>query len=200
IRNPSVLEDLFKLLAKNTGSPFNLARTASLLDIQRPTLRDYLKYLTKAYLIKSSEFYSSSRKSRIRKQENIYVLDAGIRNGVINFVDETLLKENTELGMVVEGILFDHLLRLKYNLEPGPEPEVFYWKNKKEIDFIVEIKRKPIPVECKFRKKTPEKSLEAIEEFLEKYKSPFGVMVTKDLFKIEGNVIRIPLWVFLLIV
>ena len=66
IRNPAVLEDLFKLLSKTSGNSINLVKTAQTLDIQRPTLKDYIKYLTKAYLIKSSEFYSTSRKTRIR--------------------------------------------------------------------------------------------------------------------------------------
>jgi len=200
IRNPEVLEDLFKLLAKNSGSSLNLAQTANILDIQRPTLKDYLKYLTKAYLIKSSEFYSSSRKTRIRKQDKVYVLDAGIRNGVSDFLDDTLIKDETEMGKVVEGVLFDHLSRLKFNLEPGPETDIFYWKNKKEIDFVMEIKRKPIPVESKYRNVLPETTLVEIEEFLKENKSPFGMVITKNLFKTEGNIIRIPLWLFLLIV
>lgn len=200
IRNPEVLEDLFKLLAKNSGGQLNLVQTANILDIQRPTLRDYIKYLTKAYLIKYSEFYSSSRKSRIRKQDKIYVLDAGIRNGISDFLDDSLLKDETEVGKVVEGVLFDHLSRLKFNLEPGPETDVFYWKNKKEIDFVMEVKRKPLPIESKYRNVLPETSIVEIDEFLKENKSPFGIVVTKSLFKTEGNIIRIPLWLFLLIV
>ncbi len=200
IRNPEVLEDLFKLLAKNSGSPFNLAKTAELLDIQRPTLRDYLKYLSKAYLIKSSEFYSLSRRKRIRKQEKIYVLDPGIRNGILGFIDDTLLKEEIELGIIAEGILFDHLVRLKFNLEPGPEPEIFYWKDSKEIDFVLQVKRKPIPVESKFRNRTPEEVLKVLEEFADQNKSPFGIIVTKDIFNTDGRIIKIPLWVFLLMI
>ncbi|KKP29558.1 MAG: hypothetical protein UR15_C0012G0004 [Parcubacteria group bacterium GW2011_GWA2_31_28] len=200
IRNPEVLEDLFKLLAKNSGTQLNLVQTANILDIQRPTLRDYIKYLTKAYLIKYSEFYSQSRKSRIRKQDKIYVLDAGIRNGISDFLDDNLLKDETEMGKVVEGVLFDHLSRLKFNLEPGPETEIFYWKNKNEIDFVMEVRRKPIPIESKYRNVLPEKNIVEIEEFLKETKSPFGIVVTKSLFKTEGNIIKIPLWLFLLIV
>ena len=200
IRNPSVLEDLFKFLAKDSGGNFNLAKTAELLDIQRPTLRAYLKYLTKAYLIESSEFYSFNRKKRIRKQEKIYVLDAGIRNGIIDYLDETLLNDSNEIGKVAEGVLFDHLIRFKFNLEKGPEPEIFYWKDKKEIDFVLVTKRKPIPIESKFRNKILKEVYDSIGSFIDENKSPFGLIITKNDFSIKNKIIQIPLWAFLLMV
>ncbi|MBU2523176.1 MAG: ATP-binding protein [Nanoarchaeota archaeon] len=200
IRNPKVLEDLFKILAKNSSNHLNIMDTARLLDIQRPTLKDYLRYLAKAYLIKASEFYSISRKARIRKQNKWYVLDPGIRNGISDYLDDSLLKNETELGIVVESILFDHLSRLKYNLEPGPETEIFYWKNKKEIDFVLTIKRKPVPIESKYRMYLPQENLNEIDEFIKKNDSPLGIVVTKDLFKLDGLILKIPLWIFLLIV
>jgi len=200
IRNPRVLEDLFKIISKDSGGNFNLAKTADLLDIQRPTLRDYLKYLTKAYLIQSSQFFSSSRKKRIRKQEKIYVLDAGIRNGVIDYLDDTLIKDEGELGTVVESVIFDHLIRLKFNLEKGPEPEIFYWKGKKEIDFILQVKRKSIPIESKYRRRISKDVYESIDYFLSENSAPFGIIVTKNDFKIKNKIIEIPLWVFLLMV
>jgi predicted AAA+ superfamily ATPase len=200
IRNPGVLEDLFKLLCKQSGCNFNLAKTAALLDIQRPTLKDYLKYLTKAYLIKGSQYYSNSRKNRLRKQEKIYVLDAGIRNGEVNYIDDTLVGNDTELGFVVESMLFDHLTRLKFNLEPGPEPEIFYWKDNREIDFIMSLRRKVIPIESKFRTVIPREVIETMKEFMSANKSPFGIIITKEEYRVEENIIKIPLWLFLLII
>lgn len=200
IRNPAVLEDLFKMLAKNSGSYFNIAETARLLGIERPTLRDYLKYLTKAYLIESSQFYTESRRKRIRKQDKIYVLDPGIRNGVVDALDEDLINDSSELGIVVEGILFDHLTRLKYNMEPGPEPKIFYWKDKKEIDFILTIKRKAIPIEMKYRTNFSLETFEALNEFIKEKNSPFGMIITKNTFQLEGKILMVPLWVFLLMI
>lgn len=200
IRNPSVLDDLFRLLAKHSGSYFNLTTSAALLGIERPTLRDYLRYLTKAYLIQSSKFFSESRKKRISKQEKVYILDSGIRNGMVDYLDETLVSNPAEMGVVVEGVLFDHLMRLKYNIEPGPEPSVFYWKNSKEIDFILPIKRTAIPIESKFRTRTRSDTVSAMKGFIKEHKSPFGIVITKNEFQLEGNMIKIPLWVFLLMV
>src|SRR3989338_55393 len=166
IRNPEVLQDLFKFLAQNTGQQFNLTETAKLLGVERPTLRDYLKYLTKAYLIQSSEFYALSRSKRIRKQEKIYVLDPGIRNGVLDFVDENFIKEPIQVGLVVQSLLLDHLTRLKFNIEPGPEPEIFYWKERFEIDFLMTVKRKVIPIESKFRNDVPSGVVKLLQEFM----------------------------------
>ncbi|MFC1691759.1 ATP-binding protein [Nanoarchaeota archaeon] len=200
VRNPSVLEDLFKLLARSSGSYFNLADTAHILDIQRPTLRNYLKYLTKAYLIHSSEFYSESRRKRIRKQDKVYVSDPGVRNAVVDFLDETLINYEDEMGVVVESVLFDHLTRLKFNLEPEPEPKIFYWKNKKEIDFILTVKRKPIPIESKYTDRIPGATIDEINKFIKDNKSPFGIIITKNRFELKENVLFIPLWIFLLVV
>ena len=170
------------------------------MDIQRPTLRDYLKYLTKAYLIQSSQFYSSSRKKRIRKQDKVYVLDAGIRNGIIDYLEDNLVKDNNELGTVVESVIFDHLIRLKFNLEKGPEPEIFYWKDKKEIDFVLQVKRKLIPIESKYSRRVRGNVYDAMDYFLTENDSPFGIIITKDTFNAKNKLIEIPLWVFLLII
>jgi hypothetical protein len=197
IRNPGSLEDLFKLLAKSSGANINLANTASTLDIQRPTLKDYLRYLTKAYLIESSQFYSLSRRARVRKQSKVYVLDAGVRNGIVDYLDDKLINDEQEVGVVVEGVLFDHLKRLKFNLEPGPEPDIFYWKDRKEIDFIIPIKRKPIPIESKFRNEIPSDTIDTINDFMKENNSPIGLIITKRDFGFDGNIVKIPLWVFL---
>ena len=200
IRNASVLEDLFKLIAKNSGAYFNVAGTAATLGIERPTLKDYLSYLMKAYLIESSEFFSESRKKRLNKQEKIYILDAGMRNATVDYLDESLLINPTELGYVVEGVLFEHLMKLKYILEPGPEQKIFYWKGRKEVDFILTVKQKGIPIESKYSMRIRDLAKETIQACIQEIRAPFGIIVTKNEFKREDNILEIPLWIFLLII
>ena len=125
VRNPTVFEDLFKILAKSSGDYFNLADTAHLLNIERPTLRNYLNYLTKAYLIKPSEFYSESRRKRIRKQDKIYVLDPGIRNAVVDFLDEDDLRYHETPTFWAHDIYYgadSYWWNNPPNLKPKPFP------------------------------------------------------------------------------
>ena len=64
----------------------------------------------------------------------------------------------------------------------------------------MEVKRKAIPIEAKYRSKLPETTINEIEEFMKEKKSPIGFVITKDLFRTEGKIIKLPLWLFLLIV
>ena len=130
----------------------------------------------------------------------MYVLDPGIRNATIDYLDESLIKDPAELGIVVESVLFDHLIRLKYDLEPGPTSEIFYWKEQKEIDFILTIKRKAIPIESKYRTRIRDDPKNSLMEFVEDKKCPFGIIITKDEFGLERNIIKAPLWIFLLMI
>ena len=85
-------------------------------------------------------------------------------------------------------------------MEPGPEPDIFYWKDKKEIDFVLPIKRRLIPIESKYRSKIPNESVEAVKRFIKEKNSPFGIIITKDEFGLKDSILKIPLWVFLLII
>ena len=49
-------------------------------------------------------------------------------------------------------------------------------------------------------KKFPKESVETIKGFIKEKDSPFGIIITKDEFDLENNILKIPLWVFLLVV
>lgn len=200
IKNAYLLDDLFTYLSKTSGNYINITETAKLLNIERPTLKNYLEYLKKTFLIETSEFYTQSRKKRMRKQEKVYVLDPGILNATNAYLDETLLTNPSQLGMVAESTAFDHLMRLQYHLEPGPLPQIYYWKNKKEIDFVLTIKHKAIPIESKYGNTIPAETITSIKSFISEHQSPFGIIITQKRFGSEGKVIMIPLWAFLLII
>jgi len=86
-------------------------------------------------------------------------------------------------------------------LEPGIEPKLYYWNNKKgeEIDIIMEFHGIPIPIESKYKNKIEKKVINRVNNFVEEYKCPFGIIITKDTIDLKDNVLLIPLWIFLLI-
>jgi len=200
LRNPVALNELFAMLSAASSSKLNVVQTAKTLDVQRPTLKTYLEHLTDIFLIENSEFYSKSRATRARKLRKVYVCDAGIRNAAISHLDESLLQEPGELGRVAEGVMFNHLRRLKFVLEPGPEPTLCYWENGCEVDFILEYKRKVIPIELKYQNDIGGEDVSGLKECVAKLGSPFGILISKKDFRQTGNILVIPMWLFLIMI
>lgn len=200
IRDPKAFEELVSILSKESSQRLNYSKLASELGLKRDTLKAYLHYLEITYLISEMQFYSGSRVKRARREKKIYIIDPGIRNTAISALDEYTLRDAAELGMIVEGVVAGHCRRLKHNLEPSSDQRIFYWKGEKyEVDVVVELLRKPLPIEVKFAEAVREKELRGLKEFMDRFSPPLGIVVTKNLLDLEGRVVYVPLWLFLLI-
>jgi len=162
-------------------------------------VREYLDYLESVFLISRAQFYSKSRAKRIRKQDKIYLNNVGLRNVLVNRLNEQLFTDEKELGKIAEILVHDHAKRL-FCLECR-NPDIFYWKNKngKEVDVIAEVKNKPIPIEVKYKNTISLDDLKGINSFISQKKSSFGFVITKDRIDKKENLIFIPLWMFLLL-
>ncbi len=200
VRDPKALEDLVMLLADTSSQRANYDTLSKTLSIKRDTLIKYLDYLESIFMIFRAEFYAKNRASRIRKQKKIYLSNVGLRNALIGTLNEGLLRDNVELGKVAEMLVHEHCKRLKFCLEPGFEPELFYWRTTQgeEVDIILELFRKPVPIESKYSNDIHKKDLKGMYQFLKEHEESFGIVITKDRFDLRENIIYIPLWLFLL--
>jgi len=199
IRDPVAFEELIAVLARECCQRLNYSELARTLELKRHTLKSYIYFLKTAFLISESEYYSKSRTKRIRREKKVYINDSGIRNVAVGALNDYLLTNTTELGKVVEAVVADHCRRLKFDLEPASETQLFYWKNKgHETDIVVDMLQKPIPIEVKYRDKVDRKDLKGLLEFSEKHKTPFQAVITREKLDLSGNTVFIPLWLFLL--
>jgi predicted AAA+ superfamily ATPase len=70
-----------------------------------------------------------------------------------------------------------------------------------EVDFVIEtLDGRAIPVEVKFRQTIEPRDVDSVRRFMARYRSPFGIVVTRDLFYCEEDepVICVPVLDFLL--
>jgi predicted AAA+ superfamily ATPase len=111
--------------------------------------------------------------------------------------DEIVLTDATEMGKIVETVVADHTKRLKFNLESGAVPNIFYWHDTYEVDLVIELLQKPLLIEVKYREGVSMEDLKGIVRFNEEFKPPVCIVVTKNQLEIHGNVVFIPLWLYL---
>ena len=67
-------------------------------------------------------------------------------------------------------------------------------QNQAEIDLVLEIKKKVIPIEIKTGTNYQKKTLIGLKEFMKNFYSPFGIVINNSdrIALIEDNVIQIP--------
>lgn len=198
VRDPSALEELCSLLAGLSSNRINYASLANTLSIQRLTVKQYINNLKHAFLISLSEYYSRDRSSRYKKEKKVYINDVGLRNAILNSMNEDLLKDASKLGEVIETLVFEHTVRLRFHLEGGREHSLFYWHdNYYEIDFILLKGKTAIPIETKYQDMINENDIKIIKKFIERYKSPFGIVITKNKLDFKEKILYVPLWLYL---
>ena len=198
VRNPKTLEELAGYIADNSSARMNYQNMAQTLKIRNETLKDYLDYLESVFLVVSSEYYSKSRAKRLRRPRKLYFRDCGLRNAITGSLDRSLLADSARLGPVVETVVADHALRLQFHLTG--ESKIRYWQDSadREVDMVLEAGRRALAIECKYRRTIDSADLRAVGGFLEENPGAVALVVTRDVLERRGNLVLVPLHVFLM--
>lgn len=194
IKTPEILEKLMYFIAANNAQTFAYSNIAANFGIDTTTIMTYLGYLKQAFLINVLENYSSNIAKIIRTNKKISILDNGIQNSLMKRkeIDDNLA------GHIVESMV-DFDFRLLCERENYSQ---YYYRNadKEEIDIILDRKIDIVPIEVKYTNQIEGKDLKNINNFIETHKNAsinrtkFGIIITKDIYKKEGNLYFIPYW------
>jgi len=149
-----------------------------------------------------------------RKDKKIYFQDPFIfhacrswiygKSAFSSSLDFIRTEENK--SKLIECIISDHLVRYTFNVYSTPlyDPTnyVFYWKSKKrrEVDFIVRINDKFLPIEVKYKEKIKRRDAFGIFDFIKTGISfEYGIIISKESLKINKKYLEIPAYLFLLL-
>ncbi len=176
VRDPGVLEDMLYLVSEKATLPLSYDAIAKSFHLNLETARTYLNYLEAAGLLITCEYFTKNVLKRARRNKKFYLIDPGF-NTALNY--ETTLSDNLA-SKNVETAVAICLLRYLRRKTGLLHPRLFYWKNKHEVDFIIQLARKIIPIEVKYKKEVKEKDLDGMIEFMENFELSEGVIVTKN--------------------
>jgi predicted AAA+ superfamily ATPase len=171
---------LVKILARETGKPINLSDLSNTLGISVKTLKYYLWYLEKTFIIQMvTPFFSNIRKE-LTKSPVCYFYDLGL----LNFASGIFGRLQDHSYFPLNGFVFQNLIYnlLKEGLKDRPS-KIYFWRTKDgaEIDFVIDDGRKVIPVETKYKPfKSPEVT-RSMRSFIEKYKPELALVINLSL-------------------
>lgn len=140
IKDIDKFNKLLEVLASQSGNLLNIAELSNTCKISKQTIENYLFIMENTYIIKLVKPYSKNIRSELFKMPKIYFYDSGLMQMLWL---KSLQKEI--IGNVFETSIFSELVK-KYSKE-----NIRYWRtaDKKEIDFILNIKNEILPIEVK---------------------------------------------------
>ncbi|MCF2141268.1 MAG: ATP-binding protein [Candidatus Lokiarchaeota archaeon] len=191
IRNTLALKYLIKYLLTNIGNIFSINKYYNILHqqikISKETLIEYTNYLIETNFIFLLRFFSYSIKQQQVNSPKVYCIDNGLRNNI------AFTFSNDE-GRLAENLVFLYLSK-KYR-------DIFYWKGKNEVDFVVLLPENKIMLINVFYsdEEFAEREFKGFEEFIKKFpeKKCKTLIITKNQTGYKNQVKFKPLWEWVL--
>jgi hypothetical protein len=200
IKNKTAFKELTKYLISNVSNEITFTRLKDIASVKNDhTIKNYVDYLSTAYLIFLVERFSFKLKNQTIAPKKIYCIDTGIINSIAFSFSENF-------GKIIENLVAVALLRRKSYWQS--DLELYYWKDyqHREVDFIIKKETKVeqlIQVTAASEKNEIEKrEYNSLLKASEELRCKNLLMITWDYEAkeiIDGKqIVSIPLWKWLL--
>jgi hypothetical protein len=183
--NSRKTKDLALYLITNITGLISLRNLRGSLGLSYESIKDYLSYYKEAFLFFTVDHFSYSLREQKTNPSKVYCIDNGLRNAVSFRFSED------------EGKLAENLVFLELRRSGG---DVYYWKDKREVDFIVKNRDQTLSaINVSHTDDINPRELESLQEFKKKFgKTKEMLVITRDVEKKEKGINYIPLWKWLL--
>jgi uncharacterized protein len=192
IRKTDDFSALVKVLAGQIGQLINVSEISRTLGISQDTVKNYLWYLQKTFILDRVSPYFKNVRKEISKAPVFYFFDLGLRNFAVDiFGNANILKDK---GFIFQNFVFNIF---KEKLQDS-SAKIHFWRTKDgaEIDFILDKGQAQIPIEVKYAVLKNPKLMRSVRNFIEKYQPQQAFVVNlnyeEDLFLGKTKISFIP--------
>lgn len=208
VEQPGLLRHVYLEMARRTGSEISQGQLAQACNAagfrtSQPIVGRYLHYLADALLIREFRRFPLARSRTARVPVKVTLTDLGVRNAIFRNAPSLWESPPDNVGPLVETLVQTVL--------QGPNLQVHFHRDytkpgdrrsaMEEVDFVVEASDgRVLPIEVKFRKRVELSDCAALLRFMDRYSSPHGIVVTRELYRWDPGrrVVFVPLLEFLL--
>lgn len=168
---------LFRLLASQAGNLVNISELSSTLGISIPTVKNYLWYLEKTFILEKITPYFKNVRKEITKAPVYYFYDIGMRNYAAG--DFGRINSEDNIGFVFENYVFSALKEKIKNTASS----IHFWRTKDnaEVDFVINSGKAVVPVEAKKQNLKQPEITRSLRSFIIKYNPEKAYMVNLEL-------------------
>lgn len=165
------LKKLYRFLLSNAAQFISYETISLNIELSRPTVKNYLDILKKAYLVNILKNKLRSIKGQEKSYNKIF-------SSSINLIASSLAMRDFEnyvysdfKGHIVENYIFNFINSSVKNID-----EFHYFnKDKKEVDFVISAGENIVPIEVKYKNKIKKTDLNHLYHYMEKTKLSEGI-------------------------
>lgn len=167
VRNVGAFARFLELAAGESGKQINFTTMAQDIGISDTTIANYYQILEDCLITTRIEPITNGKtKRRLLRSPKHLFFDLGVRRAAAN--------EGLRLPQSVLGDLFEHYVGielLNQSYLSSPEIKLRYWRdaNGPEIDFVLDIAHKYVPIEIKWSDKPNMGDAKHLIKFLDEY-------------------------------
>lgn len=149
IEHVSTFQKFMQICALRIGTTLNVTEIAGQCGIAENTARSWLSLLETSFILFLLPSYHNNLGKRLIKSPKLFFYDAGLAATLMGHDKEMVLKERVIYGALFENMVIVDLIK-NYNAN-GLKPSLSFLRdsNQNEIDLIIELSGKIIPVEIK---------------------------------------------------
>jgi hypothetical protein len=158
----------------------DFSEIARATGISVPTVKKYIWYAEKTYVLKSLTPYHTNKVKEITKSPVYYFTDMGFRNFSLGEFGHASTK--SDAGFLFQNLVFLELVRLAGNQAWN----IHFWRTTDgaEVDFVLDRKSSLVPVEVKYSTLSAPLVARSMRSFIEKY-CPVEAWVVSPVYQNE---------------
>lgn len=192
VRNIGAFSNFLQLAAIESGNIVNLTKISQDVGVSHSTIAEYYQILVDCMLAaKIDALTDNNSRRKLTKAPKYLLFDLGVRM----LAAKDSLPSTKDFGLLFEQFVGLELLKLisfvKY------KAKLFFWRDHAgpEIDYVIQIENKYIPVEVKWSTQPTIKDAKHIIKFMQEYNvlgNGYIVCRTPRPYNITDNIIAIP--------
>ena len=177
VEKTDAFSDLIKVMASQIGRLINHSELSSTLGIALQTIKKYLWYAEKTFIMKRISPYFKNTRKEITKSPVAYFYDVGLRNYALGLYGSLI--RSPETGFAFQNFVFN-LLKEKFLFSPA---EIHFWrtKDKAEVDFVITLGQQALPVEVKFKELKKPEIGRSLRSFISRYQPEMAWVINMEL-------------------
>lgn len=152
VDNLKLFEDFLKICASMSGQLINYTSISNSIGVSQPTVKKWLSLLETSGILFVLPPHYKNFKKRIVKTPKLYFTDTGVLSFLLSIRNPDELISHPLWGNIFETFIISELYKRVHHT--GEKPPFYFWRDKtgNEIDLIVDIGSKLLPIEIKASK------------------------------------------------